>query len=454
MGAKLGAAAICLAVVLVFGGTGVFASWAIATMLYDASRSREWTAVQADVEKDGYSYRYRFEGREYHGERWGLMRVEGRDNIDNWYGDMRDLVRDARKAQRPITVYVNPADPSEALIDRHIRWNLVLFLTPFALAFGGVGVGGLWMMQRVFRDAPAGEARPQAKAPATRVASDVRGALLGSWLFAFFWNAMAMPVGFLFVPDALRRGEWLALLVLLFPLVGVMLLWYAIHSTIGYLRRGAATLNLLTAEPRPGAPLRGSIEFARGVSAGDAFRVELECFRTDRRGDETDRRKFWSREAAVQAVGAGDRPRIDFSFDVPASVPASSTDTAAPVSHAWRIEARPAGQRMAAGYGFDLALLPALPVDKAIAFANSTPVPDEVKEMFERLGVKATDAEEREALAGLKPEERQALAKYARYVPSMKKIVIAIVCIVVAIQLIPVVMHLIHLVNGMGSNWE
>jgi hypothetical protein len=449
--AKLGVAAICLMTMLVFGGTGVFASWAIGTMLYDAARAREWTEVPAEVEGGGY--RYRFAGREYRSERLGLMRVGAEDNIDTWHGDMRDRLASAAKEQRPITVYVNPEDPSQAVIDRDIRWKLVLFLTPFALAFGGVGVGALYVMQRVLRGTPEEEAPPQAR-PARVVSSDMRTAVVGTWLFAFFWNALAMPVAFLFVPDALRQGEWLALVVLIFPLVGVMLLWWAIGSTISYVKRGGATLSLATAQPRAGAALQGSIAFARGVSAGDAFRVQLECFKTDRTGDETRRDKIWTREAAVQAVGSA-QPRVDFRFEVPAGLPATSDNPYGPVSHAWRIEARPAGQRMGAAYGFDVAIGPAAPQDDAAALASpARPVPEEVRKMLERLGVKTTDARAREALAQLKPEERQALAKYAGWVPSMKKIVIAIVFIVVAIQVAPFIGHIVHLVTAMGGDWQ
>ena len=47
MKAKLGTAAILLVSALAFGGTGVFATYEIVTMLYDGVRARDWTAVQA-----------------------------------------------------------------------------------------------------------------------------------------------------------------------------------------------------------------------------------------------------------------------------------------------------------------------------------------------------------------------------------------------------------------------
>ena len=69
-------------------------------------------------------------------------RLGGSDNIDSWQRDMRELVSTAFKKHRPITVYVNPAEPSQAVIDRNIRWKQVLLFVPFAIrhlsnVFGG-----------------------------------------------------------------------------------------------------------------------------------------------------------------------------------------------------------------------------------------------------------------------------------------------------------------------------
>src|SRR5262249_23948299 len=149
--------------------------------------------------------------------------------------DMSDLVETAFKKHRPITIYVNPADPSQAVIDRNSRWKQVLLFIPFAICFGGVGLGALWMLPAMFRDSPdkqkAQQPAPMSN-PARSVKSDVRGSVIASWIFAIFWNALARPVAIGVVPDLLRKGEWLALIILLFPLVGIFLLWSAISSTV------------------------------------------------------------------------------------------------------------------------------------------------------------------------------------------------------------------------------
>jgi hypothetical protein len=345
-------------------------------------------------------------------------------------------------------VYVNPQEPAQAVIDRDVRWKLVMFLTPFALGFGGVGVGALWMLPRVLRDSPDKDRPKEPKPLARTVSSNMRGGMLGVWLFAFFWNAISMPVAFMFVPEKVREGEWAALIVLIFPLVGVLLLVYAIKSTVGYLLRGGAVLEVLTAKARVGAPLQGSVAFSRGVAVGDAFRVKLECVKTDRRGEETSTDTLWTREAAVQAVEGPRGPRVDFRFDIPSTVPATTADSKAEVANKWRVEVQPASPKFAMPYGFDVALAEAPPETAEFAFSNDAPVPAEVQQMFERLGVNATEGKKRAAFAELPQEQQAALVKFARWVPSMKKIAIVIVCIVAMIQFGPVLIDLIRLVKG------
>ena len=53
----------------------------------------------------------------------------------------------ATEAGKPITVWVNPDNPSESMLDRELRWKLLVIFVPFALGFGGVGlvVGSMMM---------------------------------------------------------------------------------------------------------------------------------------------------------------------------------------------------------------------------------------------------------------------------------------------------------------------
>jgi hypothetical protein len=103
-------------------------------------------------------------------------------------------------------------------------------------------------------------ARPQA-----RVRS---GSGLGMiWVFTFFWNVISIPIAVLTVPDAIQNGEWVVLLVLLFPLIGLLMLWGAIGQTIHVIRN--AFRRRFTPQPMPAAqPVAAAPAMPDGFARG------------------------------------------------------------------------------------------------------------------------------------------------------------------------------------------
>lgn len=113
----------------------------------DALRSRDWQPVEASVESVDlrlpqsrfhpalYSvairYRYKSGGIEHDGARF--------DPHDGMYARPvgADVLAGLRSA-RHITVWVNPADPDEAMVHRELRWPVLLFALP-ALVLALVG---------------------------------------------------------------------------------------------------------------------------------------------------------------------------------------------------------------------------------------------------------------------------------------------------------------------------
>jgi hypothetical protein len=263
--AKLGAALMCLVFAVPFGGIGAGAAYVIGRMIHDGQRAEEWVRVKATVDAYGHGtaeYRYTFQGREYHGDRLGANPIGGTDNIDSWHDDIYSMLASAKSENKPITVWVNPANPAESMVDRTIRWKLVMFASVFALAFGGVGVGAVVMLfVNLF-----GAFMPARSAPVRRSAG---GSGLGAmWLFTFFWNVISIPIALLVVPDAVANGEWVALLVLLFPLIGLLMLWGCIGQTFRAIKNAFKSRFAPTPEPAAVAPAAKPVNdggFARGM---------------------------------------------------------------------------------------------------------------------------------------------------------------------------------------------
>lgn len=269
----------------IFGGIGAGASYVMGKTIRDALRAESWVKVRADV--DAYkrggavSYRYSFGGAEYKGDRMGAFILGGRDNLDDWYGDMDRMLRRAVEKREPITVYVNPDNPQESMIDHTLRWKLIAMIVPFAVGFGGVGIGAVWVLLGSLFTSEAQPATwtPGSPAPPPRRSSG----LGGQWAFTIMWNAIAIPIAFIAVPGIWQSGEWIGLIVLIFPLIGALMLWGAISSTISAIvrairsprREEAVDLNALAqaarAAPPPPQEAAGTV-FARGMISEDAPR--------------------------------------------------------------------------------------------------------------------------------------------------------------------------------------
>lgn len=213
-----------LAFVLVFGSVGLFAGYVIFNSISLGMRAQDWILVKADITNYGQgniTYRYKLGEQEYTGRRAGTFLLGGVENITDV---MYDRVQQAYADKKPLTIYVNPDNPSESVIDRNVNYKGLLLFLPFMLGFGGVALGALIIGIRDLL--PESEARRRQKAK-----GEAMNGLVALWIFAFVWNAMAIPVSLVFVPEAIYEGEYLKLLLLAFPLVGLLILWGAIHGT-------------------------------------------------------------------------------------------------------------------------------------------------------------------------------------------------------------------------------
>lgn len=231
---RLGYLLGALGMLATFGAVGIFAGYLGATTVRDAWSAPGWAQVPATVESVGdgtATYTYEYRGRRYTGDRLGAFWLGGTSETDDWDRRMSSRLEAAHAVGAPVTAFVNPDDPREAMLDHEIRWPLVLFCVPFALGFGGVGIGlALFLLARAL-GLDQVSTQPMLR-PKTRE-------MLTQWFFGILWNALAMPVAYLFIPGMYAQGEWFPILfVALFPLIGVLILWGALVTTWHVFRAG------------------------------------------------------------------------------------------------------------------------------------------------------------------------------------------------------------------------
>lgn len=151
-----------------------FAFWLLLTgvwpALSDWARMSRWQPVQATLlnaqlttragtRGDGNSreatatYRYTVGDTEYTGQRVGIVR--GGDNVGSYQADLAHALMDVQRRGDPVPVWVNPANPADAVIDRQLHWGLLALHAGFALVFSCTGMGLLFLALRLYR-APTG----------------------------------------------------------------------------------------------------------------------------------------------------------------------------------------------------------------------------------------------------------------------------------------------------------
>ncbi len=325
---------------LPFFGVGVWMLWSISSNCLEAWQMRDWQPVPAQLLNAGYeshsgddsttyeayaSYTYVYGGRDYSGERVSLSR--GADNIGDYQADTGRRLRTALTQNRPITVFVNPDAPHESIIDPQLRWGLLGFKSIFLLVFGGFGLGMLIVAMRRARsnpDAPVFQSAPWLQNPAwqgTPIRSNSKLTMWGAWGFALFWNLVSAPLPFVLYGEVVEKQNYVALAGLLFPIVGIGLLVWALRRTYEWRRFGVTPLAL---DPFPGSiggHVGGRIDTRLPYDSSQRFILTLSSLRSYVTGTGKNRRRtervLWQDQIVAHTEMGPTGTRVMFRFDVP-----------------------------------------------------------------------------------------------------------------------------------------
>ena len=326
---------------LPFLGVGVWMLWSISSGFYDAWRMQSWVPVEARILRAGYEthsgedsdtyeayavYNYDYLGGSYTGDRVAISK--GGDNIGDYQTEIGHRLSRARTQGESITVYVNPEQPSESIIDRELRWGLIGFKSIFLFVFGGVGLGLLILVFRVPKekdaDSPAYRDAPwllndQWQTPTIRSGS--RTAMWFAWAFAAFWNLLSAALPFIIYDEVVNKDNTVALVALLFPLIGLGLIVWALRRTLEWKRFGATPVTL---DPFPGSiggHVGGTIDIMLPFDSTARFQLTLTNIRSRISGSGKNRNRKekadWQEKQIAHAEPGSAGTRLSFRFDVP-----------------------------------------------------------------------------------------------------------------------------------------
>jgi hypothetical protein len=249
------------------------------------------------------------------------------------------------------------------------------------------------------------------------------------------------------------------LLVLIFPLIGLLMIWGVIHSGINWIRRGGAKLHPQQMPPRLGSAFSGHIAFPRGVRPGDSFKAVLSCVSSASKN--TTAVTHWKGEHPVRVSDLGGRHRLTFRFDTPDRLPAFERDA----ETQWQLALFPDGKSTAA-FTFPFKMQPPAGVEHLpeealrpamVGDEDDELVPAGIPKGFEALANAIGREKIQERIDRLSPEQRaqfhahfdnlppgqqaamDKIGKYAHHWPLIKKLLFWMIGLFVLVQVIGVV---------------
>ena len=304
--------------------------------LHDAWRSRGWQPVEATLEpapgirgRTDIGYRYRYGGTEHLGRQISFYdRVSG-SGVNTFHRANYRRLLAQYQAGRPITVWVDPRNPADAVFERAILWDSVWgalggagFMAVVGLLFAYLGFFG--MRPRFASDT---EARAFARERVLRGSSNDFPTFV--WLAALFWNGMVALMLATGLTPARGVSPWMVYAAAgAFVLVGVFIAWKALLATLRWSRyRGA----VLTLNPHPavaGGDCGGSLLLPLPYTHETAFKAELVATEYGQLGGRLQKNSSYTRivfqhAGIAHAQPASDGTRVRFKFELPQNAPAS-----------------------------------------------------------------------------------------------------------------------------------
>lgn len=291
---------------LPFAGGGTFVGYLAASMLVDWGQALTWEetparVLSADLDvnhgDDSTTYRVRAVYEySYMGETYTSDVVSfgfGSDNIGSFHQDKHAELSGYLSSGALFRCYVNPSDPTEAVLYRELRWGLLGLQIVFALVFGLVGYGlmfaAVWGGRLQKEADKLKESRPdepwlwEKEWVDGRIRAGSKGKMIGALIFATIWNLISAPVLF-FVPDEVGKGNNLALIGLIFPAIGLLLAWWAVYAVLQWRKFGNSTFEMQTTPGVLGGWLEGRVHTNIRTRPEDGYRLTLNCKRTESSG--------------------------------------------------------------------------------------------------------------------------------------------------------------------------
>ena len=291
-------------------------------------------------------YSYQYEGIVYSNDRVAI--AGGADNIGDFQQDLGDRLSAAMSRGEGIVIYVNPDEPEEAIVDRSVRWGLIGFKSIFVFGFGGLGLGLIYFSLRAKKEKDLSDPKYSEQPwlanedwQTALITSSSKTTMYFTWGFAAFWNLISAPLPFVIYREIVQKENYLALVGLLFPMVGVGLIVWALRRTLEWRRFGPAPLSL---DPFPGSiggHVGGTIDVKLPYDSNARFSLTLTNLYSYMSGSGKDRSRKssaeWQDTQVAHTTSGVQGTRLSFRFDVPRNLDESDAEQTEENYYLWQL---------------------------------------------------------------------------------------------------------------------
>lgn len=371
---------LVFACVFIFGGVQIALETAVPT--YQSwQQMKPWQSTAATIghvsgseNETQATYHYQIDGISYQNDRVYLASFK--DNIGDYHQQLFHRLQQIKNRKQTVTIWFDPENPQNSVIDREMRWGLFTLMTGFCSIFILIGLvvcyasiktdkskklvvkPSIWQLRREWKQNSSSQSfvdfctqkaktfnqhseqhlaysniheQPWLQRKQWRnngqIRSNAKKSMWAMWLFAIFWIGLSSPVLFV-LEEELQNKNYPALLALLFPLVGIFLLKQAWKLTKEWSHFGVIALEM---DPFPGA-LGGHVGgkfFVKNIQKFNGqYKVSLQCVHSyiSGHGKSRSRRESikWHEHGLAKTELAGNGMALKFRFNVPGNLPESA----------------------------------------------------------------------------------------------------------------------------------
>lgn len=341
----------------VFAAVAVFfLCWQTLPMLYKWQQAKSWQATPAflishelkinsgddtDTYKAVAKYRFKFNGKTYKSDQVSLSNMS--DNIGSFHQDLNSKLYRIKLNRGEFTVWVNPDNPNESLINRDLRIGILLFNSAFIVIFGIIGFGGILYglfqskKQTVLDVNPDQPWLSRSYWSSPVIEAGGQDGIKFLAIFAAIWTTISLMPLYMGIQE-ITKGNLKGLIACLFFAIGLFLFYlcWTMRSKLKYSKQMPLTL-----DPYPasiGGSFGGKIDIpATLLLKPNSSEVLISCIRHYKSGDDLETDIVWKRKVVPTFDHTSTGQQAVFHVELPDDLPVSMPDESYPYK-AWEIE--------------------------------------------------------------------------------------------------------------------